>query len=493
MSTSARINGMEYTSFLPPKSPLPAPSFPIRRIIPLGEPPIDKISFPTLPTIRQGSEAGQPFTFYTASPSQSVKYKLTTHLYPSAYPRSPYRFGSTPVDTTEYTQIGKEEKKDVREKMFTKYMTGLEDWAYGVNHALEGGCDHLESYESACATQKRVMWNSVNRIVRDDLENDSEDVNRERLTLFVAHANGFPKETWEPSIRSLLSQLEASASENDTTPIIEEIWIFEAVQHGDTGLINAGLLTRAYDWLDNVRDILQFLLYYIPDRVERGPKNEPVPLPTHLTRLPESTATHRIKEGFDSRTVVGVGHSFGGCSVARVATEYPSLFSSLVLVDPVVRPIAVSAIFNNGLAESALKRRNFWKSKEEARTLFFKSPFFKAWNHDVLNAYIEHGIVEEGGIAKLKMNGLHETILFLHRQTTLETWNLLPQLNSRIPLFWVVSGLDGTALGGQDVLPDTVWRRPDNSSNVVLPVGHLIPHEAPIEFDYFKFSLTDNL
>ena len=62
------------------------------------------------------------------------------------------------------------------------------------------------------------------------------------------------------------------------------------------------------DWTDNSRDILNFLLNYLP--VHPATKS----LPMHLVCLPDSLATSRRAFGFQSRTFVVIGHSFGGCT-----------------------------------------------------------------------------------------------------------------------------------------------------------------------------------
>lgn len=103
------------------------------------------------------------------------------------------------------------------------------------------------------------------------------------------------------------------------------MWLWEAVNHGDSALLNVDaigglcesiwpiestVLTSWYidDWTDNARDILNFLLSYLPD----DPTDRT--LPTHLSRVPESLAASRKQSGFQSRTLVPIGHSFGGCS-----------------------------------------------------------------------------------------------------------------------------------------------------------------------------------
>lgn len=110
-------------------------------------------------------------------------------------------------------------------------------------------------------------------------------------------------------------------------PLIEEIWTWESVQHGDACLINAEslsgiceqelprtlgqvlrLITCAVDWSDNTRDILNFLLHFLPSSAA-------IPsLPTHLQRVPISDSEDRKVHGFRDRTFVVIGHSYGGCT-----------------------------------------------------------------------------------------------------------------------------------------------------------------------------------
>ena len=109
---------------------------------------------------------------------------------------------------------------------------------------------------------------------------------------------------------------------------IAEIWSFEAVNHGDSALLNAANLGGIcecrlapplsssdwpcclVDWTDHARDILHFLLSYLPS----SPTMPADSLPTHLTRLPETLAKSRRTFGYQQRIFVAVPHSFSGCA-----------------------------------------------------------------------------------------------------------------------------------------------------------------------------------
>jgi len=187
----------------------------------------------------------------------------------------------------------------------------------------------------------RVLWNCLNRYVRKGLNGS----NGTGVTLFLAHGTGFPKEvslkellhgektteatvikTWEPTLSYLLRS-------THLVNLIDEIWAWEAIQHGDAAIVNErsatgmckiilppkfsycvfALMTSKnllVDWSDNSRDIVNFLINFLP--------TIPVdtPLPTHLRRIPsqEVEAELRLKKGFKHRTLVMIGHSMGGCS-----------------------------------------------------------------------------------------------------------------------------------------------------------------------------------
>jgi hypothetical protein len=91
-----------------------------------------------------------------------------------------------------------------------------------------------------------LLWICLNRYVKRGAKGTG-------LTLFFAHANGFPKEvrriflhcsesvlkmtiikTWEPALHSVLN--------SPSGELVDEIWSWEAVQHGDSALLNGDSL-----------------------------------------------------------------------------------------------------------------------------------------------------------------------------------------------------------------------------------------------------------
>jgi len=252
------------------------------------------------------------------------------------------------------------------------------------------------------------------------------------------------------------------------------------VQHGDACLINQSALSGIFDWIDDARDILNFLIYYLPSVVSTSP------LPAHLHRLPTKESEYRKQNGFQNRTFVAVGHSLGGCTSALAALTYPQLFSSLILIDPIIiQPVDGSkAIFHEHhvqLTLGALMRRETWDSQENALKLLTKNQFFGAWDPEALRIYVECGTtscLDSSGKPhiRLKMPGIHEAAVFAETHTECEVYQRLPELDEKIELRWIMPGHpEASEFGPPGSRRRRVWIRPNNSSNVCLPdTGHLV-------------------
>ncbi|KAA1476086.1 hypothetical protein DENSPDRAFT_784385, partial [Dentipellis sp. KUC8613] len=278
-------------------------------------------------------------------------------------------------------------------------------------------------------------------------------------------------QTYEPMLQELVARMEASSS---SVPgyRIDEIWLLEAVNQGDSALVNAPRLHAIFDWKDHTRDHLNFFLHYLP------PTPSPDPLPTLLARVPDAVADERRVYGLRQRTVFGVGHSLGGCTLTLAAHDRPNLFAGLVLVDALITPVRHEVLdvkFSYTL--NALARRETWASREEAHKLLRASLFFGAWDPQVLQLYVEHGLAPDGkGGVKLKTTGVQEAATFSDTMTRQEAWTAVAQLDERIPLKWVCVGDPAKGvLVDEETERLRVWLRPANASNVRVPgASHLV-------------------
>ncbi|KAG1752176.1 alpha beta-hydrolase [Suillus lakei] len=214
-----------------------------------------------------------------------------------------------------------------------------------------------------------------------------------------------------------------------TASLIDEVWSWEAIQHGDAAIVNETNLSGIFDWRDNARDIAHFLLYYLPEDASSKA------LPTHLHLLPGNISESRKTNEFSSRSLA-VGHSFGCCSPILAAVNFSALFSFMILMDPVVIKHRNNfSNFQSIKSTSALTRRGRWPSREEALRLFRASPFFGIWQ-----LYVTYALCEDsqGGV-KLKMSGLHEALIFADRIGSNEAWEL-EKVDELIELRWIVPG-----------------------------------------------------
>jgi hypothetical protein len=155
-----------------PSYPRPPP-FTWPRIVPrtlLPVYPSEPLSFPALPSSTRGLSFDAPYT-------------LTTHLFPAAHLRTTQH---VPIPTPPPETYTKAE----RQAFFDKTRQQLRD--------MRASTDPQSVPE--------ILWNCVNRYVRKDLGSRRS----KGLTLFLAHANGFPKEVSNKVLREageLLTEL----------------------------------------------------------------------------------------------------------------------------------------------------------------------------------------------------------------------------------------------------------------------------------------------
>ncbi|KAI0800323.1 alpha/beta-hydrolase [Fomes fomentarius] len=408
---------------------------------PLETPPAPTPSLPSLPSQPRKSLIDKWYT-------------LSTHLVPAAHPRTtPF----VPVPPLPQWTLDKAGFKNSVEKTV--------DALIGTKEALwRGQLNDL-------SPNRKPMWNCVNRYLR---KRSASSGRRNGVTLFMCHANGFPKEIWEPALDRLLAR-----DEGNVDYIIDEIWSWEAVNHGDAAIINRDSLGGIYDWRDNSRDILHFLLYYLPSSATSGP------LPVHLPRLEDVEANSRRLHGIPGRTLVAVGHSFGGATVTRAAIEYPTLFKSLFMIDAMIRPMLSDDVVISerirALMTGAVRRRDGWSSRDEAYKAFSATPFFQAWDSACLNIYVQCGLHDTpDGQVKLKMPGVQEAACFTEEYASYETFELLSELDEHVETRWLIAGKLPPI--ESEIRRMVAWRRPANSSHVrILSSGHLIAQEAPGE------------
>jgi pimeloyl-ACP methyl ester carboxylesterase len=108
--------------------------------------------------------------------------------------------------------------------------------------------------------------------------------------------------------------------------------------------------------------------------------------------------------------VIGVGHSLGGALTARAAAIDPSLFSMLILIDPVIfthpRSWFWAALKITGqtqrfpLVRGARERREHWPDIATVRASYRAKSAFRDWTDRCLDDYLTTGFIadHDGGV-----------------------------------------------------------------------------------------------
>ncbi|KAH6605658.1 hypothetical protein Trco_004811 [Trichoderma cornu-damae] len=179
------------------------------------------------------------------------------------------------------------------------------------------------------------------------------------ITIVGAHANGFPKEVYEPLYEDLLQELEKQGLR------LRAIWIADAAHQGQSGILNAASLGNDPNWLDYARDIAHLI---------------------NTFRMP--------------RPIIAMGHSFGANALTNVALMHPRLFAGMVMLDPVIsrfasgKKLPSSAETYVSPASLSTFRRDTWPSRAAAAASFRSKKFYQSWDPRVLDLFIRHGLCD---------------------------------------------------------------------------------------------------
>ncbi|KAI4871049.1 putative toxin biosynthesis protein [Hypoxylon rubiginosum] len=222
---------------------------------------------------------------------------------------------------------------------------------------------HVREWPRAtAASQEDVLYLSVKQYV--PVDNPSPRPGD--VTIIAAHANGFPKELYEP-LWADLHALSDHHSDPDrkkgegTGFRIRGIWIADVSNQGYSGTLNERAQGSDPSWDDHARDLLHLTNVFRP-------------------QMP--------------RPLVGLGHSFGAACLTRLSLLHPRLLSALVLLDPTITAFSFARSVGPGQtpARASSFRRETWPDRDAAAASFRRSPFYRAWDPRVLDAWIAHGV-----------------------------------------------------------------------------------------------------
>ncbi|KAL3480599.1 Alpha/beta hydrolase family-domain-containing protein [Aspergillus californicus] len=226
-----------------------------------------------------------------------------------------------------------------------------------VEHVVP--CEHIREYPGATANEQEDV---LNLAVKQYIPLDNPNPQPGDVTVLAAHANGFPKELYEP----LWEEIHARSNANGFR--IRSIWMADVAHQGQSSVINEDLLGNDPSWSDHPRDLL------------------------HLVN---------VKRKDMPRPIIGVGHSMGGAHLVQLSSMHPRLIHSLILLDPVIQrqttQLDATDLGKQKLAiakttQLSTYRRDQWPSRKAAAEGFNKNPFYKAWDSRVLDRWIKYGL-----------------------------------------------------------------------------------------------------
>ncbi len=187
--------------------------------------------------------------------------------------------------------------------------------------------------------------------------------------------------------------------------------------------------------------------------------------------------------------LIGVGHSMGATTTLRLALRQPSLFSALVLIDPVLFPPWVilqwNLIYRLGLGYhlhplviGAMKRRNSFQSREEMFANYRKKSVFKRMDDDALQAYVDAlACVKPGGGLELCYSPSWEARIYVTGvRADMDIWKGLRRLS---PPLLIIRGAETNTFWKQTASM-VKQRLPLAIINTIPNATHLVPLEQSV-------------
>jgi lipase len=174
-----------------------------------------------------------------------------------------------------------------------------------------------------------------------------------------------------------------------------------------------------------------------------------------------------------------VGHSMGATVITLAHAKFGLEARGLILIEPIFFPkdfykIRIT-LEQHPLASKAIRRRDHWGNREEARAYLLSKSLFKDWDPEMLELYIDHGMKEaEGGGLQLTCSPKREASMFMGSMEY-NPWPLLPQVTC--PTL-ILEGEESPNRGFIDLQMATSTI-PKSTYRMISHAGHLIPMENP--------------
>ncbi|PWN32624.1 uncharacterized protein FA14DRAFT_174325 [Meira miltonrushii] len=317
-------------------------------------------------------------------------WMATKHVFPAAYPRSHPQSVFTPgkefepkmnfnVDLTP-AELKQKRKDDIKKGLSIIQQVDLEPFVPAKSEQ-----EANERAKVLAQSGQPQLWGCVERIA-----SFRERPKGKPITIVLAHATGFHKEIFRPSVQSLIKSFETQ-----NTYFIDEIWSLDNFRTGDAGLLNAPFVGPAISSHDIARDIQQFIQFYLPIRSASEDKDGFDNYPLHLKRQECGRAR-------EDRTIIAIGHSQGAATllmainaVAKANQPKTQLVDGFVAFDATF-PIRESLLLqplphNESNVALTLVRKDVFIDKNDLMEYLNKVPMFKTFDDRVKKLYADYG------------------------------------------------------------------------------------------------------
>ncbi|OJJ69023.1 hypothetical protein ASPBRDRAFT_46306 [Aspergillus brasiliensis CBS 101740] len=212
-----------------------------------------------------------------------------------------------------------------------------------VEHTIP--CPSLREYHHGVKDGQTLQLAIKQYIPLNNIHPGPDDV-----TIIAGHANGIPKECYEPLWDDLVATSKVK---------IKAIWFADCANQGASGVLNEDKLGNDPNWFDHSRDLLSMV--------------------THLQ--------DQIKP-----PIVGVAHSFSCSPFVHLSLIHPRLFHSLIFLEPMIQVESPIKPGGRSPALWASTRPDLWPSQSEAEKHIRSNPFWRKWDPRAVTKYIEYGL-----------------------------------------------------------------------------------------------------
>jgi pimeloyl-ACP methyl ester carboxylesterase len=186
--------------------------------------------------------------------------------------------------------------------------------------------------------------------------------------------------------------------------------------------------------------------------------------------------------GLNINTPVMVGHSMGATVMTLTEALFGPVSAGMVLIEPIFYPhdyYNLSArLEDHPLASKSLRRRRRWQDREDARAYLKTKALFAHWDEEMLDLYLDHGMVEKetGGGLELTCAPEGEAAIFLGSMLH-DPWPMLKKITCPVLV------LEGEQSENKSLidLQKAAVTFPNGTYRLIKDAGHLIPMEKPRE------------